>query len=105
VTTANGEPPAGMKLFWALLVGSMAILFLLIAGVAATTALQTTSIVTGLPILVIELFSMFGLMKAFRERRLRRRQRQIDVEVKQKAALSEPVVTLRKTADSTESLM
>ncbi|MFA6811211.1 MAG: BCCT family transporter [Desulfoplanes sp.] len=65
IKSKNGEPPAGMKLFWAVLIGSMAVLFLLIAGVAATKALQTTSIVAGLPILIIELLSMFGLLKAF----------------------------------------
>ena len=68
IKSKNGEPPARMKLFWASLIGSMAVLFLLIAGVAATTALQTTSIVTGLPILIIELVAMIGLIKAFSQR-------------------------------------
>lgn len=67
IKNSTGEPPAKMKLFWASLIGSMAILFLLIAGVAATKALQTTSIVTGLPILVIEMISMIGLLKAFKD--------------------------------------
>jgi choline-glycine betaine transporter len=64
----SGEPPARMKLFWAFLIGAMAVLFLLVAGVAATQALQTTSIVTGLPILLIELVSMIGLAKVFKGR-------------------------------------
>lgn len=68
IKTKTGEPPARMKLFWASLIGAMAILFLLIAGVAATQALQTTSIVTGLPILILELISMIGLFKAFKQR-------------------------------------
>ncbi len=68
IKSKTGEPPARMKLFWASLIGSMALLFLLIAGVTATQALQTTSIVTGLPILILELISMIGLFKAFKQK-------------------------------------
>jgi choline/carnitine/betaine transport len=68
MTTKNrgqGEPPAVIKVFWGLVMGGSTILFLIITGVSGTKALQTASIVTALPIFIIEMAIMISVIMMF----------------------------------------
>lgn len=68
MTTKNlisDEPPAGMKIFWGVVMGGLTILFLIISGAGGTKALQTSSIVAALPIVFLELAALVALILAF----------------------------------------
>ncbi|SDP52799.1 BCCT family transporter [Desulforhopalus singaporensis] len=56
------EPPATLKIFWGIIMGSMTILFLIISGKTGTKALQTSSIVVGLPIVIIEMLALVSVV-------------------------------------------
>lgn len=55
-----------MKIFWGSLMGVAAWLALVAGG---TQGLQTTAIICGLPILVMQIAMMFGLIKWFRHQK------------------------------------
>jgi choline-glycine betaine transporter len=57
-----------LKIFWGIIMGAMTILFLMVAGTTGTKALQTSSIVVGLPIVMIEMLALISLVKALRNR-------------------------------------
>jgi len=61
----TGEAPGPVKLFWGLVMGGVTILFLLISGVDSTKALQTSSIVSALPIFLIEMATLVALLFVF----------------------------------------
>ncbi len=66
--STGGEPPSVLKIFWGIIMGAMTILFLMVAGTTGTKALQTSSIVVGLPIVMIEMLALISLVKALRNR-------------------------------------
>ncbi len=55
------EPPAFMKIFWGVLMGAFSWILLVTGG---ASALQTSVIVCGLPILILQLFMVAGYIKA-----------------------------------------
>jgi glycine betaine transporter len=57
----NREPPAGMKIFWGVLMGLLSWVLLVSGG---ASALQTSVIVCGLPILVLQIVMAVGFVKA-----------------------------------------
>ena len=63
------EPPATLKVFWGAIMGAMTILFLMVAGTTGTKALQTSSIVVGLPIVIIEMLALISLVLAIQNRK------------------------------------
>ncbi len=65
----KSEPPAVLKIFWGTTLGGMTLLFLMIAGTTGTKALQTTSIVVGLPIVIIEMLALISVVVAVRNRK------------------------------------
>ncbi|MCG8615923.1 MAG: BCCT family transporter [Desulfobacterales bacterium] len=65
----GGEPPAPLKIFWGAALGGMTLLFLVIAGTTGTKALQTTSIVVGLPIVIIEMLALISILVALHRRK------------------------------------
>lgn len=77
ILTNGGDPNPlwQARLFWAILEGAIAAV-LLAAGAAigssdqALTALQTASIVAGLPFCLVLLFMCFGLLKGLRQEQL-----------------------------------
>lgn len=65
MTTKNTlakEPPAGIKIFWGLLIGGITMLCLLVSGTVGTQALQTMSIVYALPIFILELGALICMV-------------------------------------------
>jgi len=56
-----GEPPVRLKFFWGILMGLLAFVLLVTGGIAA---LQTSVIVCGLPILIVQLFMVVNYGKA-----------------------------------------
>lgn len=66
--SAEGEPPARLKIFWGLVMGCFTALFLLISGDSGTKALQTSSIVAALPIVFVEIAAMISLILAFNKK-------------------------------------
>lgn len=65
-TSEDLEAPGPMKIFWGVLMGVAAWLTLVAGG---TQGLQTTSIICGLPILVMQIAMMFGIIKWFRNQK------------------------------------
>lgn len=57
------EPPARMKIFWGLLMGLLSYVLLVSGG---ASALQTSVIVCGLPILILQIFMAVSHVKAMR---------------------------------------
>ena len=47
----------------------MTVLFLMVAGTTGTKALQTSSIVVGLPIVIIEMLALISLVRALHRRK------------------------------------
>lgn len=66
---AGDEPPASLKIFWGIIMGSMTVLFLMISGKTGTKALQTSSIVVGLPIVIIEMLALISVVYALHKRK------------------------------------
>jgi len=64
IITAGGhpDPPTRQRVFWAVLEGVVAAVLLLVGGEKALTALQTASIVTGLPFALVLLFIAVSLI-------------------------------------------
>lgn len=60
--TRAAEPPAGIKIFWGLLIGGITMLCLLVSGTIGTKALQTMSIAYALPIFILELGALICLV-------------------------------------------
>lgn len=60
-TKEDREPPAAMKIFWGLLMGLLSWVLLVTGG---ASALQTSVIVCGLPILVLQIVMAVGYIKA-----------------------------------------
>ncbi len=63
------EPPSSLKIFWGIIMGCMTLLFLMIAGTTGTKALQVTSIVAGLPIVLLEMFALVSFVYALSKRK------------------------------------
>lgn len=65
MVTSGGhpDPPTSQRIFWAFAEGAVAAVLLYTGGLGA---LQTASIISGLPITVMLLFASYGLVKAFR---------------------------------------
>lgn len=57
-----GEPPSRLKLFWGIAAGSITILFLIISGTIGLQALQTSVIVAGLPIVILEMIALIAVL-------------------------------------------
>lgn len=57
------EPPAAMKIFWGVVMGMLSWVLLVSGG---ASALQTSVIVCGLPILVLQIVMAIGFVKAMR---------------------------------------
>ncbi|GAA2013579.1 BCCT family transporter [Brevibacterium samyangense] len=69
-TMANGHEdfnPLGQRLFWALAIGLIAATLLVFTGDGGLEALQSVSILIGLPFFVMAYFQMFALHRALRE--------------------------------------
>ena len=69
-TMANGHEdfnPLGQRLFWALAVGLITATLLVFSGEGGLEALQSISILIGLPFFVIAFFQMYALRRALRE--------------------------------------
>jgi len=68
VLTANGneEPPKLQRIFWAFSEGAVASVLISQGGSAALTALQTVSIVSGLPFTIIMLFLCYAFVYALK---------------------------------------
>ncbi len=64
LSMGNEHPPRKYRIFWGLLSGVVAAVLLLAGGLQA---LQTASIVAGLPLAVICLLMAYGVLKALRE--------------------------------------
>lgn len=60
-TKEETEPPAPMKIFWGSLLGLLAFVILLSGGISA---IQSTVIICGLPILILLLFMVYSYIKA-----------------------------------------
>lgn len=60
----NLEPKTGTRVFWGVVAGSIAAMLLLTGGLSAV---QTVSFVFGFPFMIIMVFMMYSLLKAFRE--------------------------------------
>jgi glycine betaine transporter len=67
----GSEPPSSLKIFWGSIMGSMTILFLMVSGTTGTKALQTSSIVAGLPIVIIEMLALISIVYALNKRKSR----------------------------------
>ena len=65
-SSENLEAPGAMKIFWGALMGVAAWLALVAGG---TQGLQTTAIICGLPILVMQIAMMFGMIKWFKNQK------------------------------------
>lgn len=59
----NQDPPVGQRIFWAVLEGVVAAVLLIGGGLKA---LQTASILTGLPFAIVLFFMVFSLLKGLR---------------------------------------
>ena len=69
-TMANGHEdynPLGQRLFWALAVGLITATLLVFSGEGGLEALQSISILIGLPFFIIAFFQMYALHRALRE--------------------------------------
>ncbi len=60
-TIDDKEPPAPMKIFWGLTMGLLSFVLLITGGI---NALQTSVIVCGLPILILQLVMVYSYIKA-----------------------------------------
>lgn len=58
------DPTNGLRVFWGIVAGSIAAMLLLTGGLSAV---QTTAFVFGFPFMIIMVFMMYSLLKAFRE--------------------------------------
>lgn len=58
------DPTNGLRIFWGIVAGSIAAMLLLTGGLSAV---QTTAFVFGFPFMIIMVFMMYSLLKAFRE--------------------------------------
>jgi len=58
------EPKSGLKVFWGVTEGAVAAVLLLAGGLSA---LQTASIVAAFPFMIVCIFIMFAIVKAFKE--------------------------------------
>ncbi|GAA4513622.1 BCCT family transporter [Brevibacterium yomogidense] len=69
-TMSNGHEdfnPLGQRLFWALAVGLITATLLVFSGEGGLEALQSISILIGLPFFIIAFFQMYALHRALRE--------------------------------------
>ncbi|WP_299957691.1 BCCT family transporter [uncultured Roseobacter sp.] len=64
LSMGDEHPPVKFRIFWGLTSGAVAAVLMLAGGLSA---LQTASIVAGLPIAVILLFMIYGIVKALHE--------------------------------------
>lgn len=64
LSMGDEHPPVKFRIFWGLTSGVVAIILMLAGGLSA---LQTASIVAGLPIAVILLFMIYGIVKSLHE--------------------------------------
>jgi choline/glycine/proline betaine transport protein len=65
MVTSGGhpDPPTAQRVFWAFAEGAVAGVLLYTGGLSA---LQTASIVSGLPLTILLLLTCYGLVKSFR---------------------------------------
>lgn len=59
----ESEAPAPLKIFWGVLMGALTLLFLIIGGAEVVEALQTASLVSALPIFVLQLLAIVAFLK------------------------------------------
>lgn len=64
LSMGDENPPVKFRIFWGLTSGIVAVILMLAGGLSA---LQTASIVAGLPIAVILLFMVYGIVKSLHE--------------------------------------
>ncbi|MDP0489968.1 MAG: BCCT family transporter [Verrucomicrobiota bacterium JB023] len=71
IITAGGhpEPPTAQRIFWAVTEGLVAAVLLLVGGEQALTALQTASVLTGLPFALVLIVIAISLLKQTRKPR------------------------------------
>ena len=60
----NLNPPRQVRAIWGALEGGIAAILLLVGGLSAV---QTTAVVVGLPVLILEVLMIYALLKALRE--------------------------------------
>jgi glycine betaine transporter len=63
----NMDPDRKLRAFWGILQGAITIILILVGGTAALKALQTASIASAFPFMIIMLFMCYSIYKALRE--------------------------------------
>ena len=58
----EGDPPRGIQIFWGVLMGGVALLFMLLGGLDGAKAVK---MLVGVPIVFMEVIAGYGLLKIF----------------------------------------